>query len=110
MQPYNITLACRHYDRTEAIICGQVKPPGVDLKVSQIDQPQSLFTRMFEGEFDVAEFSLAEFVYYTSRDQCDFIAIPIFPSKVFRHSFIFFNTSSKIERPEDLEGKRQSRG
>lgn len=78
----------------------------MDLKVSQIDQPRDLFTRMFKGEFDVAEFSLAELVYYTSRDICDFIAIPVFPSKTFRHSFIYFNTSSKIERPQDLEGKR----
>ena len=106
MQHYEITLACRHYDRTEAVIRGQVKASGVELKVAEIDQPQNLFTRMFEGEFDVAEFSLAELVYYTSMDQCDFIAIPVFPSKVFRHSFIFFNTYSEIERPEDLEGKR----
>ena len=106
MEPYRITLACRNYDRTAAIIHGQVKPSGVDLEVTQIDRPRLLFTRMFNGEFDVAEFSFAEHVYYTSRDNSDFIAIPVFPSKIFRHSFIFLNTSSKIERPEDLEGKR----
>ncbi len=106
MEPYKITLGCRNYDRTEAIIRGHVKPSGVDLEVTQIDQPRILFTRMFKGEFDVAEFSLAEYVYYTSRDNSDFFAIPVFPSKIFRHSFIFFNSSAKIERPEDLEGKR----
>jgi len=106
MEPYKITLACRNYDRTEAIIRGLVKTSGVDLEVNQIDQPRILFSRMFKGEFDVAEFSLAEYVYYSSRDNSDFIAIPVFPSKIFRHSFIFFNTSAKIEKPEDLEGKR----
>ena len=106
MEPYKITLACRNYDRTEAIIRGLVKPSGVDLEVNQVDQPRILFTRMFNGEFDVSEFSLAEYVYYTSRDNSEFIAIPVFPSKVFRHSFIFFNTSAKIEKPEDLTEKR----
>ncbi len=106
MEPYKITLACRSYDRTEAIIRGLVKPSGVDLVVNQIDQPRILFTRMFKGEFDVAEFSLAEYVYYSPRDNSDFIAIPVFPSKIFRHSFIFVNTSAKIEKPKDLEGKR----
>ncbi len=62
MEPYKITLACRNYDRTAAIIHGQVKPSGVDLEVTQIDRPRILFTRMFNGEFDVAEFSFAEHV------------------------------------------------
>ncbi len=104
MDNYKISLASRYYDRTDAIIRGLVKPPDFDLKVFQIDHVQSLFTRMFKGEFDVSEFSLAEFVYYTSRDKCDFIAIPVFPSRIFRHGYIFSN--AKIERPEQLDGKK----
>lgn len=61
---------------------------------------------MFKGEYDVAEMSLAELVYYTSRDRCDFIGIPVFPSRVFRHSFVYYNSSSDIHQPEDLNGKR----
>ncbi len=104
MNNYKISLASRYYDRTDAIIRGLVKPADFDLKVFQIDHVQSLFTRMFRGEFDVSEFSLAEFVYYTSRDKCDFIAIPVFPSRIFRHGYIFSN--AKIERPEQLDGKK----
>ncbi len=103
MNNYRISLACRDYDRTDAIIRGLVKLPDFDLKVFQIDHVQNLFTRMFKGEFDVSEFSFAEFVYYTSREKCDFIAIPVFPSRIFRHGYIFSN--SKIERPEQLDGK-----
>ena len=106
MEPYKISLGCRSYDRTEAIIRGSIKPSGVNLEVTQIDQPRVLFTRMFNGEFDVSEFSLAEYVYYTSRNNSEFIAIPVFPSKIFRHSFIFFNSNSNIKRPEDLAGKK----
>jgi len=103
MNNYKISLASRYYDRTDAIIRGLVKPPDVDLKVDHIDHVKTIFTRMFRGEFDVSEFSFAEFVYYTSRNKCDFIAIPVFPAKVFRHGYIFSN--SKIERPEQLDGK-----
>ncbi len=103
MNNYNISLASRYYDRTDAIIRGLVKPPDVDLKVVHIDHVKTIFTRMFRGEFDVSEFSFAEFVYYTSRNKCDFIAIPVFPAKVFRHGYIFSN--SQIERPEHLDGK-----
>jgi len=105
MQNYRITLACRNYDRTQAVIYGLVKPPGVDLQVVETTNMPQMFSGMFHGEYDVSEMSLAELVYYASRDQNDFIGIPVFPAKVFRHGFIFYNASSGIDGPASLEGK-----
>ncbi len=99
-----ITLACRHYDGTSAILRGGLRLPGVDLRVFEVNDVVRMFRGMFKGEYDVAEMSLAELVYYTSRDRCDFIGIPVFPSRMFRHSFVY--TSSGIHQPEDLSGKR----
>jgi 4,5-dihydroxyphthalate decarboxylase len=50
--------------------------------------------------------SLGELIYYTSRDKADFIAIPVFPSRMFRHGFIFCRKSAGINHPADLNGKK----
>ena len=105
MQSYRVTLACRNYDRTQAIIRGLVKPPGIDLQEVEMTSVPRMFSGMFQGEYDASEMSLAELVYYASRDQNDFIGIPVFPSRMFRHGFIFYNPSSGIDGPTSLEGK-----
>lgn len=58
--------------------------------------------RFLAGEFDASEFSLS--MYLGLRDQ--FIAIPVFPNRRFRHSFIYVHRKSHIEEPKDLENKR----
>ena len=101
-----ITLACRNYDGTNAIIRGRLRARGVNLKVSEVNDVPKMFAGMFNGEYDVSEMSLAEMVYYLTRDQCNFIAIPIFPSRLFRHSFMLCNESAGIRGPQDLTGKK----
>lgn len=106
MRNYKITLACRNYDGTNAIVRGVIKPAGIDIRVLEMDNTEKMFRAMFRGEFDVSEMSLAELVYYHSRDACDFIGIPVFPSRLFRHGFILCNTSSQIFDPGSLNGKK----
>ena len=101
-----ITLACRNYDGTNAIIRGALCLPGINLKVNEVNDVVKMFSGMFNGEYDVAEMSLAEMIYYITRDQCDFIGIPIFPSRLFRHSFMLCNASAGIRGPHDLSGRK----
>ena len=56
--------------------------------------------------YDVSELSLSEYICRFAAGKCPFVAIPVFPSRVFRHSFIFINRKSGIRAPKDLEGKR----
>jgi 4,5-dihydroxyphthalate decarboxylase len=50
--------------------------------------------------------SLSWYTRTVAADPRPFIAIPIFPSRMFRHSSIYVHASSGIERPEDLIGRR----
>src|SRR5438128_1756840 len=56
-------------------------------------------------EFDVAEMSLSSYVVSLFADDPPFIAIPVFPSRFFRHSCIYVNAAAGIARPADLTGR-----
>jgi 4,5-dihydroxyphthalate decarboxylase len=56
-------------------------------------------------EFDVCEFSLAQYLVAKSMGE-PLVAIPVFPHRRFRHSYVFVNAEAGIEKPKDLEGKR----
>src|SRR5205807_2450905 len=107
MAKLQLSFACGLYDRMQPLYTGEVKVEGIDLNFIAIDQPRPIFDRMAGGEeFDVAEFSSSEFVQRFARKQCPFVAIPVFPSRAFRHGFIAVHRQAGIKTPKDLEGKR----
>ncbi len=106
MATYPLTLACRNYDRTGPVLRGDVSVPGVELRPREMSSPADIFTAFFNGEFDAAEMSMAEVVYYTSRGENDFLAIPVFPYRMFRHGYMFCGADAGLAGPEDLSGKR----
>jgi 4,5-dihydroxyphthalate decarboxylase len=65
-----------------------------------------MFRRMLETrEFDVSEMSLSSYVLRYSQGDRSMVALPVFPSRLFRHGFIFVNAAAGIATPEDLRGK-----
>ncbi len=102
-----ITFASGLYDRMVPLYTGEVKADDIDLKFVAIDNPRIIFDRMAgEQAFDACEMSTSEYVARVSAGKCPFVAIPVFPSRVFRHSFITINKRSGIRTPKDLAGKR----
>jgi 4,5-dihydroxyphthalate decarboxylase len=102
-----LTFASCRYDRLEAIRDGDVEVEGVDLTCITLKSGRDVFDRMVGGrEFDVAELSASEFISLHGTGDCPFVAIPVFPSRVFRHGYIFVNTRRGIRAPKDLEGRR----
>jgi 4,5-dihydroxyphthalate decarboxylase len=101
-----IRLASRAYDGTLPILRGQMGIPGFEFEITETEDVPGMFAGMFKGQFDVSEMSLGELIYYTSRGKADFVAVPVFPSRMFRHGFIFVRKDSGIARPADLNGKK----
>lgn len=107
MAGLEINLACRDYDHTRGLRDGTVAIDGVHLRMIAVSPPSQIFLRMLRNEeFDASEMSLSNYMIALGRGDRRFVAIPVFPSRVFRHSYIWVNTKSGIKTPQDLRGKR----
>ena len=110
-----LTLACWDYDRTAALATGEVRPEGVDLTYLSLPVEETFFRMLRHREFDAAEMSLSSYVIGLDRggaaDGGDgasgspFVAIPVFPSRAFRHNGIYVSAASGITSPDDLPGR-----
>jgi 4,5-dihydroxyphthalate decarboxylase len=102
----HLTLACWNYDRTRALAEGRVPVDGVDLTYLNLPVEETFFRMLRYHEFDVAEMSLSSYVMSLFSAAPPFVAIPVFPSRSFRHSCIFINRNSGIGESKDLMGKK----
>ena len=99
-----ITGAGGAFDRTQALLDGrvQVEGLGVDWTSGELE---SLFSRAFAtAEFDVTELSFCNYLIAHAKGDCPYIALPIFPTRCFRHHALFVRDG--IVSPKDLEGRR----
>jgi len=95
MSGAKITPAFQDYDHTSALVDGAVTVEGYDLKTTTISPPSQIFLRMFnKEEFDASEMSLSNYMIALEHGDRRFVAISVFPSRVFRHSYIWINTTS----------------
>ena len=85
MAPLKLTYASCKYDRIEALRSGEVQVEGIELTRHRPSGRQ-IFDRMIGGEeFDASELSASEYIAHAGRGNSPFVAIPVFPSRVFRH-------------------------
>ena len=105
MSNIRLTLGCGDYDLTRALIDGTVHPQGIDLTVLPMPSPERHWRMMRFEEFDVAELSMSHYLVAHAEERA-FTAIPVFPHRRFRHSFVFCRTGAEIRQPVHLNGKR----
>ena len=105
MSKLRLSMGCWNYDRTRGLMDGHIQPDGIDLNYLNMEVEETFFRMLRNREFDVAEMSLSSYSVSLFRDS-PFIAIPIFPSRFFRHSCIYVNANSGIKEPKDLIGKK----
>ena len=106
MKKLQLTLACWPYDRTRALADGSVRMEGIDLTYLPLEVEETFWRQARFQEFDASEMSLSSYVKTLNAEKPPFIAIPVFPSRSFRHSCIFVSAKSGIREPADLRGKR----
>ncbi len=106
MARLRLTLACWNYDRTRALSDGSVRPDGIDLVYLTQPVEETFFRMMRYREFDCSEMSLSSYVASLNSENSPFIAVPVFPSRFFRHSCIFVSAKSGVRKPQELKGKR----
>lgn len=111
--PVHLSVAVGDYDIHRGLIEGTVRPQGIDLTVLAYPTPPRQWRMDHHSEFDVAEFSMSSYLLVHDRQSSGqprmmepVAAIPVFPHRRFRHSFIFVNTAAGIETPKDLEGRK----
>ncbi|MBD3763438.1 MAG: ABC transporter substrate-binding protein [Rhodobacterales bacterium] len=106
MGKLDLSLACRDYDRVRPLMDGSVRPDGINLNFQPLVVEETFFRMLRYREFDAAELSMSSYTVSLTRPERPFVAIPVFPSRFFRHSCIYINADSGIREPRDLIGKR----
>lgn len=96
-----LTLALSPYDHTR-----DLRPRGIELNVLELPIEEIFYRFTRFREFEASEMSSAKTVSLLAAEKPDIIALPVFVSRVFRHSSIYVGKGSGIRRPKDLEGRR----
>lgn len=105
MTDAKIDIAFADYDRTRALANGTVHIPGVEANFHSAPIVTQIFEGAIRGQFHVSELGMTYFLRTFKAQGSPFLAIPVFPNRAFRHSAIYINRASSIEKPEDLNGK-----
>jgi 4,5-dihydroxyphthalate decarboxylase len=102
----HLTLGMSYYDHTADLSSGKVRPTGVDLTVLEMSV-EEIFYRFGERyDWDISEMPMGRYISMVSRGDRSLVGIPVFPSRMFRHSSIFVRRDANISGPEDLRGAR----
>jgi 4,5-dihydroxyphthalate decarboxylase len=100
-----ITLAISGYHHTAPLTTGVVPVVGVDLRVLTLSVEEIFYRFIRYREWEVSEMSFAKYIALRSQGDDSLVALPVFPSRVFRHSSIFVPKDG-VTTPEDLRGAR----
>ena len=108
MQKPSVTYAGYPYDRVAPLVKGEVPVAACDLTYEP-DKIGNLNTHVFSGPQtrEVTEIGLHPFMLaWANEGFRDYMLLPVFPLRVFRHKSIFIRTDRGISKPEDLKGKK----
>lgn len=106
MAAIRLTLALGDYDHTRDLVQGAVAAEGIELVHLNLPIEEIFFRFIKFREWDVSEMSFAKYVALRSQGDDSLVALPVFPSRVFRLSSIYVRPGGKVRAPADLRGAR----
>ena len=101
-----ITIATNDYDRTRAVKDGAVSVDACDVTYLTMLPEEMFFRAVRYAELDVTELSLSTHMLQTQRGDAQYLGIPVFLSRVFRHSGFYIRTDRGIASGADLKRKK----
>jgi 4,5-dihydroxyphthalate decarboxylase len=101
-----ITVATWDYDRVRPLTDGRVSIEGCEVNHLTMPVEECFERAYFHGEFEVAEIGFSPYLIALSRGVSPYVAVPVFLSRMFRHSAVYIRTDRGISGPADLRGKR----
>lgn len=106
MSDLRLSIAVGPYDRMMPLVRGEVRIDAVDPQFMLLEPEEIFFRAMRHEAFDICELSLSSYCLRVARGDAPYVAVPVFPSRAFRHTCIVVRTDRGIARPADLRGKR----
>ena len=106
MKKVALTAALADYDHVRDLALGRVQADGIELTCLTLPIEEIFFRFIVYREWEVSEISFAKYVSLTAQGDESYWAIPVFPSRVFRHSSIFVHDGGPIASVQDLKGRR----
>ena len=101
-----LTAATPDYDQVRDLVLGRVRPEGIDLTFLTFPVEEIFYRFIVYKEWDISEISMAKYVSLIARGDQNFWALPVFPSRVFRHSSLYVRRNGPIKKITDLAGRR----
>lgn len=106
MSKLPLTVAISDYDHVRDFANGVVTADGIEANFLTLSIEEIFFRFSRYREWDVSEMSMAKYCSLRSQGDDTLSAIPVFPSRMFRHSSIFVLADGPVKKPEDLRGRK----
>ena len=106
MRNVHLTLAMSDYDHIRDLTSGAIQAEGIELTYLNLSVEEIFWRFSKFREWDVSEMSMGQYVGLVSQGDSSLTAIPVFPSRIFRHSAFYVRRDGRVKTPQDLAGRR----
>jgi 4,5-dihydroxyphthalate decarboxylase len=106
MADLKLTLAVNDYDHVRDLVTGRVRAEGIDLTSLTLSVEEIFYRFTAFREWDLSELSLAKYTSLVGSGDRSLQAIPVFPSRVFRHAAFYVRDDGSVREPAELAGRR----